>query len=343
MKDKKFAIERAAKGGRARAEGMSPEERRERARSAALARWSRDMPQAECEGVVKIGDAEIVGAVLQNGKRLLSQGSFLQAIGRSRTPKAGTGGLTTVDGLPFFLQADQLKPFISEELAVSTTPIHFRLKSGQRAVGYDANLLPMVCEVYLRFRDACLADGGKVPTQYQHIIRACDILTRGLARVGIVALVDEATGYQDKRTKDALAKILEEFVAKELRPYVKTFPVDYYREIYRLRGWEFPPKSSKHNSNLGKFTNDLVYDRLAPGVRDELHRVTPRRESGRLKHKLFQHLTDDVGHPRLREHLASTVTVMKLHDSWHDFKKAMDRALPKQPKLLPAKTDEPKD
>jgi hypothetical protein len=341
--EKEFAVKRASRGGRARADAMTKEERRAQAKAAALARWSADMPQAECEGTIKLGDAEIVAAVLPNGMRLLSQGTFLQAIGRSRTPKAGTGILSTVDELPFFLQAEQLQPFVSEKLALATTPIHFRSKSGQRVVGYDASLLPMVCDVYLKFRDACAAEGREVPSQYRHIVKACDLLVRGLAQVGIVALVDEATGYQDKRAKDALARILEQFVTQELRAYVKTFPIDYYREIYRLRGWPFPPKSHKHNSNLGKFTNDLVYDRLAPGVRQELNRLTPRRESGRLKHKLFQHLSEDTGHPKLREHLAATVTVMKLSDTWDDFKNAMDKVLPKQPKLLAEKASEDSD
>lgn len=103
-------------------------------------------------------------AVLANGKRLLTQATFLRALGRSRSPKAGTGVLATVDGIPFFLQADVLKPFITEDLLSSTTPIFFKEKTGKRCVGYDANLLPMVAEVYLRFRDACLADGKSVKT-----------------------------------------------------------------------------------------------------------------------------------------------------------------------------------
>jgi hypothetical protein len=39
-------------------------------------------------------------------------------------------------------------------------------------------------------------------------------LLRGFARVGIIALVDEATGFQRDRTKDALSKILEAYIAK---------------------------------------------------------------------------------------------------------------------------------
>src|SRR5688500_1318964 len=103
-----------AKAGFARAASLSRERRQEIAREAAVARWSLDIPQASHDGPLRIGEREIFAAVLPTGKRLISQGTFLQAIGRSRTPKGGTGGLTTVDGLPFFLQAEQLQPFVSE-------------------------------------------------------------------------------------------------------------------------------------------------------------------------------------------------------------------------------------
>src|SRR4051812_26837428 len=114
-----------AKGGHARALALSKKERQESARLAAMARWSADLPRATHEAPVRIGGAEIMAAVLPDGTRLLSQGTFLRALGRSRTPKAGTGGFSTVDALPFFLQADQLSPFITEELRLSTNSIIF--------------------------------------------------------------------------------------------------------------------------------------------------------------------------------------------------------------------------
>lgn len=137
------------------------------------------MPEATHEGEFQIGDKLIRAAVLPNGKRLLVQGTFLQAIGRSRTPKAGTGVMITVDGTPFFLQAEILKPFISEDLRLSTTPIFFRDKSGKRAVGYDAQVLPMVADVYLKLRDSCLKAKQPIPRQYAHIIDTCDMVVRG--------------------------------------------------------------------------------------------------------------------------------------------------------------------
>src|SRR6266446_6325971 len=107
-------------GGIARAKKLSAEKRSEIGRAGAEARWMTEgLPRASHDGDLDLAGRIIKAAVLPNGQRLLTQGTLLMAIGRSRTPKAGTGGYTTVDDLPFFLQAEQLKPFISDELRVS--------------------------------------------------------------------------------------------------------------------------------------------------------------------------------------------------------------------------------
>ncbi len=316
---------RKAKGGIARAKALNPEERRDIARKAASARWDSNLLLASHEGEFNLGKESISCAVLPNGKRLVTQAAFLRSLGRSRSPKAGTGVLSTVDGLPFFLQADVLKPFVSDELKASTTPVFYRTKKGGKGVGYDANLLPQVGEVYLRFRDAMLVEKGEIPTQYRHIVKAADILMRGLANVGIIALVDEATGYQRDRAKDALERILGAFIAKELRPWVPTFPDEYYTQIFRLRGMSYPRDTVKKPRYFGLLTNDIIYGRLAPGVLEELRNTTPRRPDGRLKHHLHRRLTEDMGHPKLREHLASVVTIMKLSKDYEDFKRKLDQ------------------
>ncbi len=316
-----------AKGGVARAKAMSADERRESARHAALARWSADLPQASHEGPLNIQGAEMLAAVLPNGKRLLSQGTFLRAIGRSRTPKGGTGGFSTVDGLPFFLQAEQLNPFISDELRLSTTPILFRSMSGKRTVGYDAELLPMVCEVYLKFRDAC---AGAVPSRYAHIVAACDLLMRGLARVGIVALVDEATGYQETRDRLALQAILDRFLRKELAAWAKRFPDEFYQQIFRLRGWEWKGMAVNRPQVVAAYTKDIVYARLAPGVLRELEVRNPITEKGYRKARHHQWLTDNVGHPILAQHLYAVIGLMRASNSWDRFTDMLDVAFPKR-------------
>jgi hypothetical protein len=321
-----------SKGGRARAKNLSTEEKKAIARQGAAARWAVDIPKATHEGALSIGSAQLVAAVLPNGKRLLVQATVMRAIGRNRSPKAGTGVLSTADGLPFFLQAKVLEPFITDEIREASTPIFYLDKSGARAVGYDARLLQMVAETYLRYRDALNAEGKPSPAQYQHIIMTCDLLMRGLARVGIIALVDEATGYQADRARDALAKILEEFVAKELQKWVSTFSLDYYEQLFRL--WEVPydryRPTMKRPQFFGTLTNNIVYERLAPGVLEELRKRNPvDAETGRRANKFFQHLTADRGHPKLKEHLAAVTALMRASTTKEGFMALLDKALPK--------------
>lgn len=112
-------------------------------------------------------------------------------------------------------------------------------------------------------------------------------------------MIDEATGYQDFRARDALAKIIERFVAKEIQPCVRTFPPEFYKQIFRLYGWDYYENCGRPGV-LGHIMTNLVYKRSAPQVLDELRKKIPRDENGRLKKKLFQALTPDFGHPKLR-------------------------------------------
>lgn len=210
--------------------------------------------------------------------------------------------------------------------------MRFRTPKGAIAYGYEATVLADICEAILAARKA-----GVLQKQQNHIAERAELLVRGFARVGIIALVDEATGFQDDRTKEALQEILEKFIAKELRPWVKTFETNYYKEIFRLNKWEFKPSSVKRPGVIGHWTNNIIYDRLAPGVREELHRLAERDEKGRLKHKLFQRLTEGTGHPKLREHLSAAIALMRASSSWNGFWRLIDRALPRygKTKLLP--------
>jgi len=334
-----------SKGGQARRDALSPHERKQIAKKAADARWGSQMPQATHDGPLQIGDKVLVAANLPNGKRLISQGTFLIALGRSRTPKAGTGGFSTVDGLPFFLSAKTLKPFISDELMVSTTPILFRMRNGQRTVGYDALLLPMVCEVYQKLHDSLtkkLATGTdsevrhakKVYAQYQHIIAACDTLVNGFANRGIIALVDDATGYQDDRIRQDVERIIKLYVADTLIPWVVAkFPPVFFREAYRILGWEYKPGQTKHSPYMGKFINKYVFEALPPGVLAELKLRLPKNEHGNRRAKLWQLLTVDTGIPHLDRQLTADITIMQLSDTKQQFEDQWDRLFGKQQRL----------
>jgi hypothetical protein len=322
LRDEQHPHTKRAKGGHVRAERMTPEERSESARRAATARWDEEITDVICgspDQPLRIGDIEIECYVLEDDTRVLTQASFLQSLGRHRRGQMRTDG-----SLPVFLQGKAVAPFISEDVQKRAVPITFRRPGGGRASGFNAELLPDVCEIYLKAREL-----GVLPPNQQRVAHQAEVIMRGLARVGIVALVDEATGYQAVRERNALAKILESFIDKELRPWVQTFPDDFYKQLFRLRGLEFTAGSVRRPQYFGNLTNDIVYKRIAPGVLDELKRVMPKDEKGRRRHKLFQKLTQNVGYPKLREHLGSVVTIMKLSRDWDDFMTKLDRLHPR--------------
>ena len=236
----------------------------------------------------------------------------------------GTAGRGPGDRLVRFTATKGVSPHITNELRdVITSPIRFRV-GGSIANGYEATVLADLCDAVLTARE-----NKELHYQQEHIAKRCEILVRGFARVGIIALVDEATGYQQVRARKALEEILDKFLTEELRKWAKTFPDDFYKEMFRLRGWSFTPFSVKRPGVVGKYTNDLVYERVAPGVLEELRRKNPTDEKGRRKNRHHQWLTEDVGDPRLREHLASVITLMKASTDWTQFKRMIDRALPR--------------
>jgi hypothetical protein len=232
------------------------------------------------------------------------------------------------------LQGAAFEPFLTEEVLEASRPIAFRTPHGIRANGYRAEFLPQVCEIYLKARDA----GTLAPRQRPVAVQA-DILMRAFATVGIIALIDEATGYQEVRAKDALARILEAYIDKGLRPWLKTFPDDFYRELFRLRGLEYPASSMAKPQYFGILTNDIVYKRLAPGVLDELKRVIPRNERGRPTAKYFRKLTSNVGYPQLMKLMGSVVTIMKLSRDWDDFYKKLEQLHPPYGETIPLPLD----
>lgn len=311
-----------AKGGRARAGSLTKERRKQIAEGAAKARWG--APKAEHTGVLKIGETEIQCAVLPDGRRVLSQRGVGRALGRSYGgadwKREDAGG-----NVPFYIGAKTLIPFIPNELLVLVQePIPYQHgQGGGVAHGIEASALPAVCDVWLKAREA-----GALTEPQKVVAQKAEILMRGLAHIGVVALVDEATGYQEVRDKLALQSILDRFLAKELAAWAKRFPDDFYREIFRLRGWKW--SALRRPGVVAAWTKDLVYARLAPGVLDELERRNPVTSAGRRRTRHHQWLTEDVGHPALAQHLHAVIGLMRASENWDGFKVMIDRAFPKR-------------
>jgi hypothetical protein len=321
----------ASKGGRSRADRLSPAERSLAARAAAEARWGRTAADATHEGVLVIGDNRIECAVLDDQTRVLSQGTMLAVLGRAPT----MGRRDSTEGRPPFLSAANLRPFISRDLMDLYEPIQYRhVGNSGRSAGYRAEILPLVCEVYLDARNE-----GVLLKNQENAARAAEILIRGLARVGIIALVDEATGYQEVRARQELEKILEAYVQAQFRPWVRMFPDDFFRETYRLHGWEFRPGQTQRNPGVGKLIKHYVYGQLPPGVLAELERVNPKNAKGNRPRKHHQHLTESTGNVHLDRQINSVITLMKISRNRAEFEDFFERAYPPPQEKLPLVID----
>lgn len=276
-----------------------------------------DVLKATHQGVLHIGSVELECYVLSDGTRALSERGLLRAFGMS------PGARDTEEKLPRYLRGKKIVGLVNPELKNKLTkPLWFTYGKGKiPRKGLPATLLSDICDVWLRGRDA-----GILVRSQENTAKKADILMRGLAQVGIIALVDEATGYQAIREKDELQKILALYIRKEFLPWTKKFPDTFYEELFRLKGWSYNPLNVRRPKLVGRITNELVYDKLPQGVLEELKRVTPKSEAGNYTKRFHQSLSENIGNPHLEKHLASVITLMKVSPNWTKFKRLFVRA-----------------
>jgi len=239
--------------------------------------------------------------------------------------------------LPIFLAPRNLKPFIPNDLLDGLLhPLEYR-EGSHIAQGFPAEFLPQICNVWLKAREA-----GAIQRQQLEKCQKAEILMRGLAHIGIIALVDEATGYEKLKDRYELNKILEAYIAKELLPWQQRFPDEYYKQIFRLRGWTYSPLNPRKGPRFAaQITNKIVYEQLPPGVLDELRRKNPVvYNHGRRKHKLHEFLTNDIGNPHLEKQVASVTTLMRIAPNWNVFEILFDKAFPTPNKQIEMALDE---
>lgn len=338
-----------AKGGHARAEKMAPEERSAQAKKAAMARWHpKDLPEnlprvlSNHAATLDLGGVKLPCAVIEtpNGvQRILTENGITRAIlgGRSGASKRLKKAASEEGALvPLFLAPPRLKPFISQELRDGPLkPVNY-VHRNRVIRGYDASILPEVCSVWLAAREA-----NALQAQQLDKAQKAEILLRALAKTGIVALIDEATGYQDVRDRQALQAILDKYLTDEFSKWTKRFPDEFYKEMFRLKGLPYPSIGTQRPQWIGHLTNNIVYSRLAPGVKKALQKKNPRSAKGHRARKHFQHLTRDFGIPELRDHLQKVIFLMKTCDDWEDFQHRLDRAATKYGDTIPMTTAKP--
>jgi hypothetical protein len=335
-----------ARGGHARKARLSPERRTEIAKGAATKRWEASS-HSDCiprvlesfKSKLNIAGASIPCAVVMGPhgvQRILTENGITNAIlgnrsGASKRKKKAAqeeGAL-----LPIFVAPRQLEPFVTNELREGPLkPIDYL--DGDRMVrGYDAGILPAVCNVWLRARDA-----GALQEQQMDKAKKAEILIRALAETAIVALVDEATGYEAVRPQNALQSFFDLVLRRELAVWAKRFPDEFYVNIYKLKGWTWPGMSKNRYSVVANYTTNLIYDRLGPGLTEELIRKSPMTENGYRPNKLHQWLSEDIGDPMLATHMHSILMFQRLAIAngygWKRFLHMVDQVLPQRGKTL---------
>jgi hypothetical protein len=332
-------------GGQARAAKLSADERSAIASEAAKKRWEGVKQATPTDGtprvlegyksVLDLAGMKLPCAVIQGAKgvqRVLSENGITNAIlgSRSGASKRLKKAASEEGALkPLFIAPKQLKPFIDKDLIDGPLTSIDYLDGDRFVRGYDASVLVAVCDVWLRAREA-----GELQKQQLAKAQKAEILPRALAHTGIVALVDEATGYEKIRPQNALQKYLELLVRKELAAWVKKFPDEFYENIYKLKGWAWPGMSKNRYSVVAHYTRNLVYDRLGPGLLEELQSKSPKNEKGYRPNKLHQWLTEDVGNPMLAQHLHSLMMFQRLALAngygWQRFLHMIDQVLPRR-------------
>ncbi len=314
--------ELASLGGKARAKKLSPERRKEiainanRNRKPNLKRQEA-IPKATHTGELQIGNIKIACAVLDDGKRVVTLTAFNSALGKRKG-----GSTTTSKGereLPAFISLGSIQPYLTDEVRKLSVPLVFIPKQGGRvAYGFEASLLPKVCDMYLSARN----DGILLPQQ-KHVADRCEILVRALAQVGITALIDESSGFQKERENDELQKLFSKFIAQELQPWVKRFPSEFFSHLKRFYGLEEMKKTPKF---FGCLINKWIYKELSPEIHEELKKLNPVTDAGHRKHCHHQLLTQDIGCPALNKQIQKVTTLLSVSDSKEDFERLLEKS-----------------
>jgi hypothetical protein len=285
------------------------------------------IPWAVAEGSIEIGDAKIPCAVLENGERVLSQQGMLRAIGRSRSAKGGEGA-SVDEGAPF-LRAKNLKPFVSKELEASTKPIIYKpLKGGYTpkggavaiAYGFKADAFPDILQVYVDAKNA-----GKLHESQEKIGDIAVSLVRALPKIGMIALVDEGTGYQKDRPHDDLQRLLEAYVLPEHRPWLQAIPREFTKELYRVYGWN--TSTQRGPRYAGKLTRKLLYEYLPSPVLPQLdHLNPPNKKTWQRKKRHHQHLTKGIGLEHFKGQLSGVMALLRASPNKRVFESLFQRA-----------------
>ena len=263
-------------------------------------------PVARFQGELMLGDTSVDCYVLETGERIISLRATVRALAQKDHGRAGDyTGITA------------LKPFINKELVAGDSRTFLIPGNPNPAKGITAEQFLEICTAYVRALEA-----GTLSTKRQaEIAVRCSIILASCAKVGLIALIDEATGYQYVRADDALQLKLKAFIADELREWEKTFPDELWYQFGRLTNWE----GSLHLRPKwwGKLVLELVYHALDQDIADYLRENKPPPRKGLNYH---QWMTQNYGLNKLVAHIWKIVGIA---ETCQDMRELRDRVAEK--------------
>jgi hypothetical protein len=271
-------------------------------------------------GILPIGGLQLECYVLEDGRRVFHKRGMAKALGLKS--EGGNAFMRTLSrkGL-----GSELDENLWEKI---DNPIIFKSLGSDPAHGYEAEVLVEVCKAVLRAEKA-----GKLTKSQLTIAYQANAIVNSLAKVGIIALIDEATGYQSERSPDALRLLVDAYIQKEMREWEKEFPDDYYITLNKVYGSD-PYVTRALGSvvinkpqHFGNFTNRFIYGPLENGeVLKELQRLNPQVDAkGSRKQRFHQFLKKGYGLEKLRAQRQEVLTMLKLSDNIDDFKRLYEK------------------
>lgn len=272
------------------------------------------VPVAKWAGALPIGNGEvdIPAYVLDDGRRVISRTGATNTL----TGKKGGGNLES------YLNIGPLKPYLPDNLDDEMVEFSLPEIVNKTVRGLPAETFLDVCTAYVRARN-----DGVLTTQRQHEIAVqAGMFLAACAKVGLIALIDEATGYQYARAEDALRLKLKLFLEDEMRKWEKTYPDQLWEEFGRLTGWK--GSVTQRPKYWGKLVMELVYDYLDPDVSEWLRANAPKPRHGQNYH---QWLSEQYGLGKLMEHLWMLVGMAAACQSMPELKHKMAERFGRQP------------
>ncbi len=258
------------------------------------------------KGPIKIFDAVLDCYILEDGTPILNKGKMMKAIGRSWKGSSRTGS-------PNFIGAVNLQKFIRPELEKKLEGVEF-YDGGRLINGYDADILPLICNAYLEARQAGVLTPSQLP-----IAQVCEMLLMSFSRVGIRALIYEQLGFEKFKHPEAFRLLIESYLSEEIRKWSKEFPDELFFQMDRIYRNQ---KTTSRNRPLyyAKFIRKYIYEPIEKGVvLKELDERTPKDAKGRKKVRLFQSASVEVGLPAIKAQIWQVVGVLKTSASKRVF------------------------